>query len=255
VRVLVTRPAIQAAQWVEQLAARGVDAAALPLIDIGSAADPSALTQAWAALPSQTLTVFVSPNAVRQFFAHRPPATEWPPQTWAGSTGPGTSRELVAQGVPAARIVEPAGDAPQMDSEALWARLEARDWAGASVLFVRGETGRDWLADVLVRRGARVAGVAAYRRTAPEFDGTRQVLARAALAEPARHAWLFSSSEAIGNLSRTVAWAAPQDWARSWAIVTHPRIAERAALAGFGRISSVRPLLDDVVACIQSTEL
>lgn len=36
-RVIVTRPAREAAQWVQQLQARGIQATALPLIAIGPA--------------------------------------------------------------------------------------------------------------------------------------------------------------------------------------------------------------------------
>jgi uroporphyrinogen-III synthase len=45
-RVIVTRPAAEAAEWVEGLRARGFDAAALPLIDI-RAADAAPLRDAW----------------------------------------------------------------------------------------------------------------------------------------------------------------------------------------------------------------
>ena len=41
-RVIVTRPAREAAHWVVQLQAQGVDAAALPLIAIGPCTDPAA---------------------------------------------------------------------------------------------------------------------------------------------------------------------------------------------------------------------
>ena len=48
---------------------------------------------------------------------------------------------------------------------------------------------------------------------------------QAALARPAEHRWLFSSSEAVGQLRRL----APQaDWGRSKALASHPRIAQAA---------------------------
>ncbi|MES1161551.1 MAG: uroporphyrinogen-III synthase, partial [Rhizobacter sp.] len=116
-RILVTRPAAQAADWVLDLQARGLDAVALPLIAIAAVDEPSALRAAWQVLGQRRLVVFVSPNAAQHFFAQRPAGPGWPASTWAGSPGPGTTRALVALGVPPAQIVEPAADAPQFDSE------------------------------------------------------------------------------------------------------------------------------------------
>lgn len=249
-RVIVTRPAAQAADWVQQLQAHGIDAVALPLIAIASIDDAHALHAAWRELVQQRLVVFVSPNAAEQFFARRPDAAAWPDAVLAGSPGPGTTRVLRGFGVPVAQIIEPAADAPQFDSEALWVQLGARDWQGASVLIVRGDGGRDWLAETLRGRGAQVAHVAAYRRTTPRFDEYEAALLRDAINQPAAHLWFFSSSEAIDNL----ALAAPPgaDWSRAQAVTTHPRIAARARRLGLGQVTEVRPTLAAVVACIQS---
>ena len=65
----------------------------------------------------------------------------------------------LAQGVPASQLLEPAADSAQFDSESLWARLQGLAWQAASVLMVRGETGREWLADKLRAHGARVDDV------------------------------------------------------------------------------------------------
>lgn len=249
-KVLVTRPAAQAAQWVAQLGSRGVEAVALPLIGIDGPADPAPVRAAWAGLARQDLVVFVSPNAAERFFALRPDGAAWPAGTSAGSPGPGTSRELERLGVPASAIVAPADDAEQYDSEALWAQLhDRRDWRGASVAIVRGDGGRDWLAQTLRDAGATVTPVSAYRRVAPALDAAQRAQLAAALGAPAHHAWLFSSSEAIDQL---VALAPQADWRATLAVATHPRIAERAQRAGFGRVVSCRPELDPVVACIQS---
>ena len=71
-RVLVTRPQPQADDWVSLLCARGIDAVALPLIEIAAAPDARAVAAAWASLPSRSLVVFVSPNAAERFIAERP---------------------------------------------------------------------------------------------------------------------------------------------------------------------------------------
>lgn len=248
-KLLVTRPAAQAAEWVERLRAAQLDAVALPLIGIEAPADPSALAAAWAGLGSRRLVVFVSPNAAEMFFAARPAGAMWPAQTLAGSPGPGTSAALHALGVPAAQIVAPRADAAQFDSESLWAELRAVDWTGRAVLIVRGDGGREWLADTLRSAGAQVESVAAYRRTPPRFDAAQQRLLDAALARPAEHLWLFSSSEAVGHLAA----AAPNaDWRGAAAIATHPRIAASARAVGIGRVRECRPEFDTVVGCIQS---
>ena len=166
--VLVTRPAAQASEWVQQLRAAGLQAEALPLIDIAAAPDADTLAAAWAALPAQSMAVFVSPNAVTHFFAAKPAHAAWPGGVLAASPGPGTTRVLRELGVPA--IVEPAADAPQFDSESLWQKLSTQEWAVRHVLVVRGTSGRDWLAERLRERGATVSFVAAYGRTAPHLS-------------------------------------------------------------------------------------
>ena len=251
-RVIVTRPAAQAADWVERLKAAGIDAIALPLIEIAAAPDPAALAAAWATLAEQSLVVFVSPNAAAQFFAAKPPGASWPAQPVAASPGPGTTAMLAELGVPAPQIVEPAADAPQFDSEALWTQLDRRDWQGARVLLVRGDSGRDWLATRLRERGAKVEALAAYRRVAPSFDAAQRSLLAEAIAAPRRHLWLFSSSEAIDHLLQSDPSHGPAAWAAARAIATHPRIAARAQQSGFGEVREVRPDWDAVIACIQS---
>ena len=195
-RVIVTRPAAQAATWVERLQARGIDAVAVPLIDIAQAADPTAVDAAWAGLAGRRLVFFVSPNAVERFFARRPEGASWPADVLAGSPGPGTTLALVEQGVPASCLRAPPDDAPSFDSEALWASLQHLSWQGASVLIVRGDGGREAFAQTLRAAGARVDLLSAYRRLPPALDVATRTLLEAALARPAEHLWLFSSSEA-----------------------------------------------------------
>ena len=239
VRVIVTRPHPQAAQWVAQLAALGQPAAALPLLGIADAPDAAAVRAAWRQLPACALVMFVSPSAVERFAAHRPPGAPWPEGVLAGSTGPGTQAALLAAGVPAAAIVSPPIAAGRFDSEALWSELRGRrDWSGTLALIVRGEGGRDWLATTLAQHGAQVHFVEAYRRTAPVLDAAGQALLADVLAAPAAHAWLFSSSEAARHLPGLAPGA---DWSSGWALATHDRIADAVRGLGFGRVERVDP--------------
>jgi uroporphyrinogen-III synthase len=221
----------------------------LPLIEIAAVDDVAALVAAWQALAGYRLIVFVSINAVLHFFAARPAAAAWPTGVLAAAPGPGTAAALHSAGVDPESIVAPAEDAAQLDSEALWQRLAAHDWHAAQVLVVRGDGGRDWLAEQLAAAGARVDAVTAYTRQAPSFDTAARALVDAATAAPRDHVWLFSSSEAIGHLE---AMAGAGRWADALAVATHPRIAARARRAGFAEVREARPGLDDVIACIQS---
>lgn len=229
-RLLVTRPAAQAAAWVDELRALGHDAVALPLIEIGPPADAAPLRAAWLRLADFDLVMFVSANAVRRFFVHA--AGPWPARTRAASTGPGTSAALRELGL-AAAIVEPPAEAGRFDSEALWAQLSDEPWSGRHALIVRGEDGRDWLAETLRGRGATVEFVAAYRRLPPQPDAAQRALLQTALHEPRSHLWLFSSSEAVGHLATLAPGA---DWSASRALASHPRIAQAARNAGFGGV-------------------
>jgi uroporphyrinogen-III synthase len=246
-RLIVTRPPAQAAAWVAQLQALGMEACALPLIGIAPVADGMPLRRAWAGLGVYTLVLFVSPNAVQQFFAWGGQAG-WPGNTLAASTGPGTTAALREAGVDPAAIAEPAADAPTFDTEALWGRLSNRDWGGRRVLIVRGEEGRDWFAETMRRHGAEVDFIAAYRRLAPQADATSVALIGAALAAPQQHLWLFSSSEAIAHLGRLAPGA---DWSASRAAASHPRIVQTALAAGFGRVDAVAPTPAAVAGLLQ----
>jgi len=243
-RVLVTRPQPQADEWVARLRERGVDAVALPLLGIADVTDPAPLAAAWQALhgaDAPALLVFVSPNAVTRFCAHRPPGLGWPAAVLAGAPGPGTAAALAQQGVPASQIVQPAADSAQFDAEALWQQLRGRDWCGRSVWIVRGDGGRDTLAEWLRAAGAGVHFVQAYCRGAPAWGEAEHARLTAALAAPATHLWLFSSSEAVGHL-RVLA---PQaDWSASAALASHPRIAQAARALGCGRVDEAAPHFD-----------
>lgn len=239
-RLIVTRPAAQAAPWVGALREAGVDAVALPLIGIAPPADRTAVHAVWQALPAADWVMFVSANAVEQFFAARPAGAAWPPGLRAGAPGPGTEAALRLAGVSA--IDCPGGDDAdegRFDSEALWRCVAARGWAGRRVWVVRGEDGRDWLADTLRAAGAQVQALAAYRRVPAQPDAAGLALLADARRAVAGHAWQFTSSEAVRRLQ---ALAPEADWQAALALTSHPRIAEAARQAGFGRVRMVPPV-------------
>jgi uroporphyrinogen-III synthase len=279
VKIIVTRPRLEAEAWVKQLRALDLDAVALPLIHIGAPFDNGDVAKAWADLHQYRAVMFVSSNAVRYFcLSNMPLAGEFLactaiknivnlqdklmsiPRMWA--TGPGTRDALLAQSVPSDLIDSPDSDATQFDSETLWNIVKNQVKPGDKVLIVRGSTsnangaesvkmnGRPWLADQLTAAGVQVDFVISYERSVPAFDAAELALMRQASTD--QSIWLLSSSEAVANLKTIseLSWLSVKASAR--VIATHPRIAQAARDAGFGVVYESRPLLTDVVASIES---
>ena len=283
-RVIVTRPAQDAAHWVDKLASSGFHAQAFPLIEIGPVTDSASirlLHNAWRGLGGYAACMFVSGNAVHYFFQKKravEPSNSMldvanPIAVGAMNTlpaslrflapGPGTVAALLAVGVPAEQVDSPPIHAGQFDSEALWQVVGQRDWRGARVLLLRGQssdtadhagTGRDWLSQQLLAAGAQVDSLSVYQRAAPVLTDAQIELALTASQDGS--VWLFSSSEALANLMRhpLLVGAARVDWRAARAIATHPRIAKAVNSAGWGVVRESRPMLADIVNTLRSIE-
>lgn len=255
-----------------------MDVFEFPLIEIAPVEDPLPLRDALATLERYALVVFVSPNAIDHGLAElgRP----WPKAVPAAAIGPGSVAALERHGLapPAIEVICPAGaDAGEgrvngagsrngddaasqrFDSESLWAALEARfgqgGLAGKDVLIVRGDGGREWLAERLREAGANVQAVAAYRRRVPQASPGAWSRARALLAG-VPHAWLVTSSEGLRNLetmARAQLSAAEFSALRRAPLVApHPRIAETARALGFDRITQSGPGDERIAAALRA---
>jgi uroporphyrinogen-III synthase len=269
-RLIVTRPSAEAGAWVQALTERGWPAVAWPLIDIGPPRDPDALSrlvQARAGWPGADALMFVSAAAVQHFFADDTPA---PPDAAQARTrfwcpGPGTARSLASallrRGLDGSRIDAPPPDAAQFDSEHLWPVVRDQLHPGFRLWVIRGQSaggegsgtlpghGRDWLMARCAERGAQVEACVAYERQAPVWSAERCQQALACTGPDAL--WLFSSSEALAHLQALLPAA---DWQQAQALCTHDRIARSAREAGFARVLSSRPALEDVLRTLESAQ-
>jgi uroporphyrinogen-III synthase len=267
-RAIVTRPGQEADAWAAQIKRNGIEAVALPMIEIVAVPDCSQLAQAWKDLAKYDALMFVSSNAASHFFAARPTEIVSPwvsaskaPRAWV--TGPGSRAALLAQGVPANHIDMPAPTAQSLDSEALWLQVEAQIKTGTRILIVRGDKaseaadapapgspsgqGRDWLAVQLQARGAQVDYVVADARRPPQWTADQRAIALQSL--QGHDVWVWSSAEALGNL---LAAFPGQSWGGAKAVATHTRIAQAARLAGFGKVALAKPGLAALCASIES---
>jgi uroporphyrinogen-III synthase len=272
VRVIVTRPRLEADAWVKELRALNFDAVTLPLIHISAPAQDDDVKRAWDSLHQYSAVMFVSSNAVRYFYHLNKPISgvfvadtaikniaKLTSKTRVWATGSGTREALLAQSVASDLIDSPAADASQFDSETLWSIVKNQVKSGDKVLIVRGRSvdvkdaegismnGRPWLADQLTAAGVHVDVVVSYERSTPKFNAADLMLMTQAAQD--KSVWLLSSSEAVANLC-TVSGL---NWSNARAIATHPRIAQAAREAGFGVVYESRPLLADVAACVAAS--
>ena len=259
-KLVLTRPEAEAGAWAQALSSAGHEVLRLPLLAFGPAPHPKALASAWLAAQSFHAAMFVSSQAVRSFFAARPPQLLWSGRCWA--TGPGTQAALRQAGVDASLIDVPAADAAQLDSEALWAVVsnQVLNWHEAqpcSVLLVRGSDadsdstpdvqgqGRDWLSQQLQSAGVNLSWVVAYQRLAPTWSAREMDFAFRATSDGS--VWLFSSSQAWLQLKRLM--PGPH-WAQARALATHGRIASALKLDAWGRVDTCKGALAAVLQAL-----
>jgi uncharacterized protein HemX/uroporphyrinogen-III synthase len=208
--ILVTRPAGQAEHLASLVEAAGARAVRFPAIEI----EPLAGGEV-PALERFDLVVFVSPTAV-QCALERVKDRAFR----AAAVGGGTKRELEARGVQ--DVLAPQAGA---DSESLLELPELAAPAGRRILIVRGEGGRELLAETLRARGAQVEYFECYRRVLPRADSA-----------PLAAAWDRGEIDAatvysVQALENLLALLGAARLGGRPLFVSHARIAERARAA------------------------
>ncbi|MDF9904077.1 uroporphyrinogen-III synthase [Pseudomonas sp. AP3_22 TE3818] len=224
-RLLLTRPADEAAALGSFLAGQGIFSSSLPLLDIVPIAATDTMRQVVQTLEKFCAIIVVSKPAARigvellERFRPAPPAVKW------FSVGAATAQILQSHGLDVSFPAE--GD----DSEALLelSRLrEAIAQPDARVLILRGEGGRELLAERLRELGASVEYLELYRRAMPIYPP--QVLPQRIQAERL-NGLVVSSGQGFEHLHQLAGDAWPQ-LARLPLFVPSPRVAELAHAAG-----------------------
>ena len=223
--VLVTRPRGQGAGLVEALERAGARVVELPTQEIVPLTGPELDERARAVLPAADWLFFVSPNAVRHALGLvRRLGLDRPGRARVASVGRGTSAALEAAGL--AVDLEPLAGA---GSEPLLARPELQRLAGQRAVILRGQGGREWLAETLRQRGAAVEQLEVYGRTAAAVDPAS---ARAGW----REGWLeYTIVTSVGGLSALLELAGANLalLLNTRLITVSERIADAAVEAGF----------------------
>jgi uroporphyrinogen-III synthase len=199
--VLVTRPAAQAEPLCQRLSAAGATVWRLPAMAIEPLGHAAGHRAAVGPLDHFRRVIFVSANAVTHgafLLETRPASTGARPEVLA--IGPATAQALLAAGHAVA--LPPGGS---YDSETLLAAPELQQVQGESILIVRGEGGREHLAQSLQARGATVHYADVYRRVVPPTTALlieQVALAEQAVASGALQVVTATSSELLDNTLR-----------------------------------------------------
>ena len=157
VGVLVTRPKSQAAELVEAITARGGLAIEFAVMEI-VARETADVVSAVQGLRDPDIAVFVSPNSVRYGIDYADAA------------------QIAVVGPTTAAAVDRAGrnvdiyPASGHDSEHLLAEPGLQNVDGKVVRIIRGDSGRELLADMLRQRGATIDYLPVYSRKAPSHS-------------------------------------------------------------------------------------
>lgn len=233
-RLLLTRPQDECAALAASLAEQGVASASLPLLAIEPLDETPEQRSLLLDLDRYCAVVVVSKPAARlgveriDRYWPQPPAR----QDWF-AVGAATAAILDDYGL---RVHHPQdGD----DSEALLALpalVQALQVPGPRVLILRGEGGREFLAERLRGQGVVVDYLELYRRVLPAYPAGE--LARR-VRDEALNGLVVSSGQGLEHLLRV----AGEDWPQLAGLplfVPSPRVAELAREAGARRVIDCR---------------
>jgi uroporphyrinogen-III synthase len=232
-RIVVTRPAEQAAHLCEALIERGAIPLRFPVLAIAPVDDPTPLLDAAIRLDGYQLVVFVSPNAVEQALSVMLRSRRWPDGVAAGSMGRSSEAALAKYGV--RDVIAPQ---TRFDSEALLEEPRLADVRGWKVLICRGDGGRELLADELRARGAEVDLLTCYTRSLPKIDPA-----------PLLQHWeahqldavTLTSSEGVRHFATLIGHLGLAWWRKTPTFVSHARIADAARAYGLQHIVETPP--------------
>ena len=237
--VLVTRPAHQAEGLCDLIEAAHGRPVRFPTLEVLGPADKHAARAALSIASRADMLIFVSANAVQFAFPLLP--DQLPLDIAIAAVGRATARALAETGLDATLVPE------RMDSEGLLALPALEAVSGKSIVILRGNGGRELLAEVLGKRGARVTQVEVYRRQLPRRSAAARSLVSGwgqlvDVVVATSNAIFDNLVQLIGNEGMTLLRTTPL-------IVVSQRPAEHAVANGCERVflansASDRDLLD-----------
>ena len=224
--VLITRPLGQGEALKERLEAKGAQVLHFPSIEIQPAPRSADRDRCLERLDSYHYAIFISPNAV-DYAADILDLAALPPKLKVAAIGPGTARALTERGRKPDMLPRDGAN-----SEALLRLKALNSVDGKRILIVRGQGGRELLAETLEERGADVDYLEVYRRVAPRLD-------HGEIAQWFRQgrvdAIAVTSREALLNLERMLSPSLTPYFKSAQLLVSSPRMVRLATALGIRR--------------------
>jgi uroporphyrinogen III methyltransferase/synthase len=240
--ILVTRPGPAGAILCDKIKAAGCHAVLFPTIAFLPPDQPQAMQKIISELGQFDWLIFISPQAVNATSAmlkqHWP---NWPAQLKIAAVGAGTATVLAEENF--ADVIHPA---EQWNSEGLLALPDLQNLKGKKVALVRGEGGRELLADTLAERGAEVTPLIAYRRALPTTSANNilKLVAKKTIA-----AIVCTSADGLQNLTLLLA-AQRQQLTAVPLIVISQRMQDLAEELGFSQILLAKNASHDAIMAV-----
>ena len=254
--IVVTRPSGQASQLIEALThaieASGVgkrslpEILSLPLLTIVPKSDEHLADHIATVLSDADLAIFVSPNAIESVM--RLLERDWqdfskkviPIGVMGGSSNLALKNHGIGLEARPTPIIIPKNN-ENWDSEGLWQELQSlqSSWQNKKVVIFKGEGGRDWLADALIKAGATVEAISTYSRVPLDLNNPAWHQVREM--DLSKSLWLLTSSEAVRYLGEVMKDQFTQNLNAASALCPHHNIADAAELIGFGEVFTSEP--------------
>jgi uroporphyrinogen-III synthase len=239
-RIVVTRPAGQAAHLAAALVEQGATPVLFPVLEIRDIENQRPVLDAAIRLDDYDLAVFVSPNAIIKALALILSRRPWPAGLRVAALGKSSERELARHGIH--DVISPP---LRFDSEALLELPDLTDVQGRKIIIFRGEGGRELLGETLKRRGASVDYLTCYRRSCPTLDPAPLLK----LWEAGQlDAVTLTSSEGLRNFCDMIGRLGQAWLKKTPAFVPHARIAEQARALGLQQVFPTDPGDDGLMA-------
>ena len=246
-RVLVTRPAHQAENLCRLIEEQEGTAIRFPALDIVSRDDTSEITKTLANLDRFQWVVFISANAVNFALKANDGRMGRLKSVRYAAVGRSTAQAMAAAGLPVDLVPESG-----YNSEALLAMPQMQQVEGQNCLIVRGEGGREELANALRSRGANVEYLEVYKRIIPDIDNSE---AFKQLEQNRPDVITITSGEALQNLLIMLGSGNHKLVSAIPLVVVSDRIGCAAAEMGFKRITvadspSDAAIIEAVTTCM-----